>query len=81
MVKHGFTLFSTARIPREEYTGWLHELNAVMLPQEGEVYDARLSRDARHVWISLLDDDELDIDMRISLHLEKLNFFETDSFV
>ena len=45
MAKHGFTLYSTARIEREEYMGWLHQLNAVMIPEEGGTYDARLSKD------------------------------------
>jgi len=52
-----FILFSTAHISREEYTSWLHQLNAVMIPEEGGPYDARLSKDVRHVWI-LLEDEE-----------------------
>src|SRR5690349_18911844 len=50
-----FVVYSTANISREEYIGWLHQLDAVMIPEEGGVYDARLSKDTRHVWVSLLD--------------------------
>jgi hypothetical protein len=65
MSKDGFTLYSTAYISREEYMDWLRQLNAVMIPEEGGVYDARLSRGVRHVWISLLEEDEVDMDMRV----------------
>lgn len=58
-----FVVYSTAHISREEYTGWLHQLNAVMTPEEGEVYDARLSKDVRHVWISLLEGEWFEMDM------------------
>src|SRR5215469_4937919 len=58
-----FVVYSTAHISREEYMGWLHQLNAVMTPEEGEVYDARLSKDVRHVWISLLDERWFDMYM------------------
>jgi hypothetical protein len=51
-----FTLYSTAHISREEYTSWLHQLNAVMIPEEGGPYDARLSKDVRHVWVFLQDE-------------------------
>jgi hypothetical protein len=51
-----FTLFSTAHISREEYMSWLHQLNAVMIPEEGGPYDARLSKDVRHVWVFLQDE-------------------------
>src|SRR5579859_334222 len=60
----GFTLFSTAHISRNEYTGWLHRLNAVMLSEEGRAFDARLSKDVRHVWIYLLEKEEFDETMR-----------------
>jgi len=60
----GFTLYSTAHISREEYLGWLHQLGAVMTPKQGDVYDARLSKDIRHVWVSLLKEDELDMDRK-----------------
>ena len=56
MAKHGFTLYSTAHISREEYTSWLHQLNAVLIPEEGGPYDARLSKDVRHVWVFLQDE-------------------------
>lgn len=61
MAKHGFTLYSTAQISREEYTGWLHQLNAVMIPEKGGIYDARLSKDVHHVWISLLEENCFDM--------------------
>lgn len=64
MSTDGFTLYSTAHISREEYMDWLHQLYAVMTPEEGDVYDARLSKDIRHVWVSLLKEDELDMDRR-----------------
>jgi hypothetical protein len=51
-----FTLFSTAHISRKEYMSWLHQLNAVMIPEEGGPYDARLSKDVHHVWIFLQDE-------------------------
>jgi len=63
MAKHGFTLYSTAQISREEYMGWLHQLNAVIIPEEGGAYDARLSKDVHHVWISLLDKKWFDLGM------------------
>ena len=59
----GFTLYSTARIERNEYVNWLHQLNAVMIPEEGGAFDARLSKDVRHVWISLLEKKWFDMDM------------------
>ena len=65
MAKHGFALYSTARIESEEYMGWLHQLNAVMTPEEGGVYDARLSKDVRHVWISLLEPKWFDMTMTV----------------
>jgi hypothetical protein len=58
-----FVVYSTAHISREEYTGWLHQLGAVMIPEDGGVYDARLSKDIRHVWISLLEGKWFDMDM------------------
>jgi len=64
MSQGGFTLYCTARISREEYTGWLRQLHAVMTPEEGEAFDARLSKDVRHVWTYLLDEEELDMDVR-----------------
>jgi hypothetical protein len=64
MSQDGFTLYSPAHISREEYMGWLHQLNAVMIPEEGGAFDARLSKDVRHVWTYLLDEEELDMDMR-----------------
>jgi hypothetical protein len=51
-----FTLFSTAHISRKEYMSWLHQLNAVMIPEEGGPYDARLSKDVHHVWVFLQDE-------------------------
>ena len=56
-----FTLFSTAHISRDEYMNWLHQLNAVMIPEEGGPYDARLSKDVRHVWVFLQDDKWFDL--------------------
>src|SRR5215469_9342708 len=56
-----FTLFSTAHLSREEYTSWLHQLNAVMIPEEDDPYDARLSKDVRHVWISLVEGEWFDL--------------------
>src|SRR5262249_7482866 len=58
-----FVVYSTAHISREEYVGWLHQLNAVMIPEEGGAYDARLSKDIRHVWISLLEEKWFDMTM------------------
>jgi hypothetical protein len=58
-----FVVYSTEHISREEYMGWLHQLNAVMIPEEGGAYDARLSKDIRHVWISLLEGKWFDMDM------------------
>jgi len=59
MAKDTFTLFSTARISLDEYTDWLHQLNAVITPDSPE--DARLSKDVRHVWISLLNEEWFDM--------------------
>src|SRR5579859_880483 len=67
MAKHGFTIYSIARVEREEYLGWLHQLNAVMIPEEGGAYDARLSKDVRHVWISLLEQKWFDMTMAVLL--------------
>jgi len=67
MAKHGFTIYSTARIEREEYLGWLHQLDAMMIPEEGGAYDARLSKDVRHVWICLQDEKWFDMTMAILL--------------
>jgi hypothetical protein len=64
MSQDGFTLYSTARISHEEYMGWLYQLNAVMIPEEGGAFDARLSKDTCHVWTYLLEEDELDADIR-----------------
>lgn len=58
-----FVLYSTAHISQDEYNGWLRQLNAVMIPEEGGAYDARLSKDIRHVWISLLEKEWFDIGM------------------
>ena len=63
MSTDGFTLYSTVPIARDEYIGWLHQLDAVMTPEPGDVYDARLSKDIRHVWVSLLKEDELNMDI------------------
>src|SRR5579859_497229 len=67
MAKHGFTIYSIARVEREEYLGWLHQLNAVLIPEEGGAYDARLSKDIRHVWISLLEEKWFDMTMTVLL--------------
>lgn len=56
-------LYSTAHIARDEYNGWLHQLNAVMKPNSSGTYDARLSKDVRHVWISLLEGKLFDMYM------------------
>jgi hypothetical protein len=56
-----FVLYSTANISRDEYNGWLQQLNAVMKPDG--TYDARLSKDVRHVWIVLLEGKWFEIDM------------------
>lgn len=58
-----FILYSTANISREEYIGWLHQLDAVMIPEEGGAYDARLSKDICHVWVSLLEGKWFEMDM------------------
>lgn len=58
-----FILYSTTHISREEYIGWLHQLDAVMIPEEGGAYDARLSKDTRHVWVSLLEGKWFEMDM------------------
>jgi hypothetical protein len=63
MSTDGFTLYSTVHISREEYMNWLHQLNAVLIPEEGGAYDARLSKDVRHVWISLLEQQWFDMTM------------------
>src|SRR5215472_15205280 len=55
MSTNGFTHFSTAHLARDEYNGWLHQLNAVTKPDISGTYDARLSKDVCHVWISLLE--------------------------
>ena len=55
MSTDAFIIYSTAHISRDEYNSWLHQLNAVMIPEEGGPYDARLSKDVRHVWVSLLE--------------------------
>ncbi len=59
MAKDTFTLFSTARISLDEYTNWLRQLNAVITPDSPE--DARLSKDTRHVWVSLLNQEWFDM--------------------
>jgi len=64
MSQDGFTLYSAMPISREEYLGWLRQLNAVLIPEEGGAFDARLSKDVRHVWTYLLDEEELDMDIR-----------------
>src|SRR5579859_7560932 len=58
-----FVLYSTAHISRDEYNGWLHQLNAVMKPNISGTYDARLSKDVCHVWIILLEGKWFDMDM------------------
>jgi hypothetical protein len=58
-----FVLYSTAHISRDEYNGWLHQLNAVMKPDSSGAYDARLSKDVRHVWVSLLEGKWFEMDM------------------
>jgi len=58
-----FVLYSTARISRDEYNDWLHQLNAVMKPGSSGAYDARLSKDILHVWISLLEEKWFDMYM------------------
>ena len=52
-----FVLYSTAHISQDEYNDWLRQLNAVMKPDSSGAYDARLSKDVCHVWVSLLDDE------------------------
>jgi hypothetical protein len=52
-----FVLYSTVDISQDEYNSWLHQLNAVMKPDTDGTYDARLSKDTRHVWVSLLDEE------------------------
>jgi len=59
-----FVVYSTARIARDEYTGWLHQVNAVMIPEKGGAYDARLSKDIHHIWISLLEGKWFDMGMK-----------------
>jgi hypothetical protein len=61
MAKDGFTLFSSANISCDEYMSWLHQLNAVITPDKP--YDARLSKDTRHVWVRFHDKRRLDIDL------------------
>jgi len=63
MSTDAFVLYSTGYISREEYTDWLHQLNAVMEPDSSGAYDARLSKDIRHVWISLLEGKWFEMDM------------------
>ncbi len=58
-----FVLYSTAHVSRDEYMDWLHQLNAVMIPEEGGAYDARISKDIRHVWVSLLEGKWFEMDM------------------
>jgi hypothetical protein len=58
-----FVLYSTAHLSRDEYNGWLCQLNAVMKPDSSGAYDARLSKDTRHVWVSLLDEEWFEMDM------------------
>jgi hypothetical protein len=54
-----FILFSTARVERDEYNGWLRRMNAVMKPDISGIYDARVSKDTRHVWLFLLERESL----------------------
>ncbi len=61
MAKDGFTLFSTANISYDEYTNWLKQLNAVITPEKS--YNARISKDTRHVWVCFHDKRRLDIDL------------------
>jgi len=63
MSQDGFTLYSTAYISYEEYMGWLYQLNAVLIPEEGGAFDARISKDIHHVWTYLFREDDLDRDM------------------
>src|SRR6516162_7215873 len=58
-----FVLYSTAHILQDEYNSWLHQLNAVMKPDSSGTYDTRLSKDTRHVWVSLLDEEWFVLDM------------------
>jgi hypothetical protein len=58
-----FVLYSTAQISHDEYNTWLHQLNAVMKPDSSGAYDARISKDVRHVWICLLEGKWFDMDM------------------
>ena len=64
MSQDGFTLYSTAHISCEEYMSWLHQLNAVLIPEEGGAFDARIStKDIYHIWTYLFREDDLDRDM------------------
>jgi hypothetical protein len=58
-----FILFSTAQIERDEYNGWLRRMNAVMKPDISGIYDARVSKDTRHVWLFLLEGESLAMEL------------------
>jgi len=59
-----FILYSTAHIVRDEYNGWLQQLNAVMKPESSGAYDARISaKEIYHVWVSLLEGKWFEMDM------------------
>jgi len=63
MSTNTFVLYSTAVISRSEYNDWLHRLNAVMKPNSSGTYDARLSKDVCHGWVSLLEGKWFEMDM------------------
>jgi len=58
-----FILFSSAQIERDEYNGWLRQMNAAMKPNISGIYDARVSKDTRHVWFFLLEGDALAMEL------------------
>lgn len=52
---NNFTLFTTANISLEEYQNILKHIGAIPLPEsEPGFYDARLSRETRHLWMRLM---------------------------
>lgn len=58
-----FILFSTVQIERDRYNSWLRQMNATMKPDISGIYDARISQDARHVWLFLLEGEELAMEL------------------
>jgi hypothetical protein len=59
---NNFTLFTTAKISQEEYQNILKHIGAVALPESvSTAYDARLSRETRHLRMCLMTGELFDL--------------------